>query len=78
LRDDVEGGFGMIAPSLARKHGHGSHRSVAAGVERKSIDYLVGMRAEIGYVFGRKIEYRNGTPGFDPSDTLMVRAGFFY
>jgi Domain of unknown function (DUF6268) len=51
---------------------------ITAGVERKSIDYLVGMRAEVGYVFGRKIEYSSGTPSFDPSDTVMVRAGFFY
>jgi hypothetical protein len=51
---------------------------ITAGVERKSIDYLVGMRAEIGYVFGRQIDYRSGTPTFDPSDSVMLRAGFFY
>jgi hypothetical protein len=51
---------------------------ITAGVERKSIDYLVGMRAEIGYVFGRSVEYHGGTPSFDPSDTVLVRAGFFY
>jgi hypothetical protein len=51
---------------------------ITAGVERKSIDYLVGMRLEVGYVFGRQIEYRSGTPSFDPSDTVLVRAGFFY
>jgi hypothetical protein len=51
---------------------------ITAGVERKSIDYLVGMRAEVGYVFGREIEYRSGTPSFEPSDTVLVRAGFFY
>jgi hypothetical protein len=48
------------------------------GVERKSIDYLVGMRAEVGYVFGREIEYRSGTPSFEPTDTVLFRAGFFY
>lgn len=51
---------------------------VTAGVERKSVDYLVGMRAELGYVFGREIEYQSGTPGFEPADTMLVRAGFFY
>jgi hypothetical protein len=51
---------------------------VTAGLERKSIDYLVGMRVEIGYVFARELEYRSGTPAFDPSDTVLLRAGFFY
>jgi hypothetical protein len=51
---------------------------VTAGLERKSIDYLVGMRVEIGYVFARELEYRSGTPSFDPSDTVLLRAGFFY
>ncbi len=51
---------------------------LTAGLERKSIDYLVGLRAEIGYVFGRELEYVSGTPGFEPSNTLLVRAGFFY
>ena len=51
---------------------------ITAGFERKSIDYLVGIRFEVGYVFGREIEYTSGAPGFEPSDTLLVRAGFFY
>ena len=51
---------------------------VTAGLERKSIDYLVGMRVEVGYVFNRELEYRSGTPSLDPSDTVLVRAGFFY
>jgi hypothetical protein len=51
---------------------------ITAGVERKSIDYLVGMRLEMAYVFGREIEYRSDSPGFEPSDTLLVRGGFFY
>jgi hypothetical protein len=51
---------------------------ITAGVERKSIDYLVGMRLEVGYVFGRSIEYQSGAASFDPSDTILVRGGFFY
>jgi hypothetical protein len=51
---------------------------ITAGVERKSIDYLVGMRLEVGSVFGREIEYQSGTASFEPGDTLLVRGGFFY
>ena len=51
---------------------------ITAGFERKSIDYLVGIRFEVGYVFGREIEYTSGAPGFEPTDTVLIRAGFFY
>lgn len=30
---------------------------------------------EVGYVLGRNVEFKNGTPGFDIKDTLMVRYG---
>jgi hypothetical protein len=33
---------------------------------------------ETGYVFDRQIIYRSGTPNFNPSDTLMLRAGLSY
>jgi len=48
-----------------------------AGFERKRFRALA-TRFEIGYVFGRKITYRNGDPEFDPSNTVMVRAGLRY
>jgi hypothetical protein len=33
---------------------------------------------EVGYVFDRQIVYRSGTPQFNPSDTVMLRAGLSY
>ena len=33
---------------------------------------------EVGYVFQRQIVYRSATPQFDPSDTIMLRAGLAY
>lgn len=35
-------------------------------------------RLELGWVFDRKIEYVSGIPGFDPSDTLMLRGEMSY
>jgi hypothetical protein len=33
---------------------------------------------EVAYVFNREIIYRSGTPNFNPSDTIMLRAGLSY
>lgn len=36
-------------------------------------------RAEVGYVFSRRVEYASNRPGpFDPADTLLVRVGLSY
>jgi hypothetical protein len=33
---------------------------------------------ELGYVFQRELEYKSGTPDFEPGDTIMFRAGVGY
>ncbi len=33
---------------------------------------------EIGYVFGRHLQYRSGTPDFEPHDSVIVRSVFSY
>ncbi len=50
---------------------------VAGGIE--SYGYR-GAHAffEVGYVFNRQIIYRSGSPNFNPSDTIMLRAGLEY
>lgn len=35
-------------------------------------------RIEIGYVFGRQVEFESATPDFEPDDTLLVRYGVKY
>lgn len=47
------------------------------GVERKAIGGVTA-RFEIGYVFGRALEYASATPDFDPDDTLLLRVGATY
>ena len=47
------------------------------GVERKAIAGVTG-HVEVGYLFGRKLEYRSGTPDFRPDDTVMLRSGWSY
>ena len=47
------------------------------GWERKSIG-MMDYRFEVGYVFGRELEYASPTPKVEPSDTLMIRAGMTY
>jgi len=41
---------------------------------------LVGIdaRLEIGYVFGREIQYGSATPDVEPSDTVMLRGGLTF
>lgn len=38
----------------------------------------INTRCEVGYVFGRVLEFGGGTPDFEPNDTLMLRAGVSY
>jgi hypothetical protein len=47
------------------------------GIERKKIQGF-GAKLEIGYVFSRRILYAGVTPDFDPSDTILLRAGMQY
>lgn len=39
---------------------------------------LITLFVEAGYVFGRDVEYKYGTPGFDVSSGFIVRAGLTY
>jgi hypothetical protein len=50
---------------------------VIFGIERKKTQGF-GAKLEIGYVFGRRILYSDDTPEFDPSDTVLLRAGVQY
>ena len=50
---------------------------VILGLERKAIG-MMDYRFEVGYVFGRELEYASATPEVEPSDTIMVRGGFSY
>ena len=47
------------------------------GLERKA-DGGSGRRIEIGYVFGREVEFATATPAFEPDDTVMIRGGITY
>jgi hypothetical protein len=47
------------------------------GVQRKVL-WGLDRRLEIGYIFGRKIEYQSPTPDIFPSDTVMIRGGLVY
>jgi len=50
---------------------------VLLGLERKALGGLDG-RLEIGYVFGRELQFAGGAPDIEPEDTVMVRAGLTY
>ncbi len=50
---------------------------VLLGLENKMPGRL-NSRWEVGYVFGREIEYASATPDFKPDPTLMLRAGVWY
>jgi len=50
---------------------------IILGAERKVIGGL-DARFEVGYVFGRKIEFDTATPDFEPTDTVMLRGGLTY
>ena len=47
------------------------------GVQRKVL-WGLDRRLEIGYIFGRKIEYQSPTPDIFPSNTVMIRGGLVY
>lgn len=47
------------------------------GIERKVFGGL-SSRYECGFVFGRELEYKSGTPDFEPASTVFVRAGYSY
>ncbi|MHC2069397.1 DUF6268 family outer membrane beta-barrel protein [Bremerella sp. T1] len=50
---------------------------IIAGMERKS-DGGGKSFVEIGYVFGRKFEYKDDPVELDMSDTIMLRSGWWY
>jgi hypothetical protein len=50
---------------------------VIVGLERKALGGL-DSRLEVGYVFGRTLEFARPFPDLDPDDTVMVRAGLTY
>ena len=50
---------------------------ILLGVERKRIGGF-SARIEVGYVFGRKLQYDGRTPDVEPDDTLLVRGGLTY
>ncbi len=39
---------------------------------------LLNPKVEVGYVFGREVEYESDDFKFKPSDTVMIRAGFTF
>lgn len=47
------------------------------GLQRKVIGGL-GAHLEMGYVFGREINYHSPTPRIEPTDTIMFRGGLVY
>jgi hypothetical protein len=47
------------------------------GLKRKSLAGL-DSRLEIGYVFGRTLEFTGPTPDIEPDDTVLIRAGLTY
>jgi len=47
------------------------------GVQRKVL-WGLDRHLEIGYIFGRKIEYESSTPDIFPNDTVMIRGGLTY
>ena len=47
------------------------------GIEKKVFGGL-SSRYELGYVFGRELEYKSGTKDFKPDNTFFVRAGYSY
>jgi hypothetical protein len=50
---------------------------VMLGAERKAIGGLTN-RLEVGYVFGRSVEYKSATPDYDPGSTLLLRTSLTY
>jgi len=51
---------------------------IMLGIEHKSLDLGLNGFAEIGYVFGRTLEYKFFLPNQNLSSTMMVRMGLSY
>jgi hypothetical protein len=51
---------------------------VMLGIERKSLDLGWNGFAEIGFVFGRQLEYEHALPDQNLPTTLMARLGLSY
>ena len=50
-----------------------------AGVERKNVSNTgLSGRFEVGYVFGRELEFTSDLPSIEPGDTVLLRAGVWY
>jgi len=47
------------------------------GLERRVIRGM-DARLEVGYVFGREIQYKGPTPAFEPTDTVMIRGALVF
>lgn len=50
---------------------------ILGGFERK-LDGGAGYRLELGYVFGRSIEFGSGQGNFDPTNTALLRGGITF
>jgi hypothetical protein len=50
---------------------------VILGLERKRLG-RVGWNLELGYVFGRRLDYQSPTPRVEPGNTWMLRGGLTY
>lgn len=75
----VRGDFGGGAWAFRRDDGAADEITyrdfrVLLGLERLAPGGLGG-QFEIGYVFGRRVEYRSDLPSFKPADTLIVQRG---
>ncbi|MHC4401972.1 MAG: hypothetical protein ACYTG0_20060 [Planctomycetota bacterium] len=78
----VAGEFGGGSWAIERSTGAGdvfTYRDfrLILGVERRVVDGL-DARLELGYVFGRKIEFASDASSVEPTDTVMLRAGLTY
>ena len=47
---------------------------ILLGVERR-LNGGAGFRVEVGYVFGRDVEFESGDGDFQPHDTILIRGG---
>ena len=48
------------------------------GLERKAPIGKIGHRLEMGYIFGRELEFTSGTPDYRLDDSLFLRAALTY
>ena len=52
--------------------------NVMLGIEHKSLNLSLNGFAEIGFVFGRQLEYQHFLPNQNLPDTMMARIGLSY